>query len=836
LTLRLQDTVELWFSRSVDTTAPGALSMKVGFLLLGNPPFYNTGYGTQLRYIGDKLVEAGYPVAHVPDFGYAGAAMEWEGRTVFPLDSLPGKLNEDTFNKHLRGFQKKQGLDHVIVWSLGDTWKFKGLVKHPFWVCMTPVDSDRLDSRTLHASSSAWKSVSISQHGLEIMREQGLEDSHYLPHMIPSGYRPVDREYARTANRIPHNAFVVGFFGDMSMRKCPYENIEAFARFRQHHPDAFLFIKAASHTQQVAYEHILAQYGLEDCTIGIHPYDSLIGLTNEEMARALSCMDVLLHASCQEGFGLLQVEAQSCGVPVINTDFGPMTELQGWKELSCPVDRLNRIDNGGLVGYASPVEIHSRLDAVYERRDDIDKTRQQLVDFASSYRVDAVWDEHYQPFIDQIVSELPSLDRLSLPPRELRKVALVTTWGIQCGIATYSEMLATHLSQLGIEVVILAEGDEPTTDAEDDEDAQFLVYRCWNRQLPVAGYLKDVLGFEDPDVIHVQHEWQVYPNSAILEALREVPAKKVITYHTPAREGLRSLSLISDFIVDAHVTHWPETTQFIPQVSKHGMLAGIQTIKHGILLHDIDYDEARDYLKVPRKVPVFFTYGFASGSKGLDYFVDAAIEAAASPNCRYFEVIVCMSHHPEWDFSALAEDVRAKADKYDFITVIEGWMDDDALDLHAAGSDYLVFPYRFPQQIDSASGAVRRVLGHGKPLLVTDEGRLRDIVGGLHGWKFGQYDQSAFAAAIVDAASCAGTTRYQSMSDAVQKLADDSSWPAIAGQHAELYRTLCGLWSVVPEPMSTVRKIDVETPFPEILDSVEGRQTDRWFGLEGEEE
>ena len=45
--------------------------MRVGFLLLGNAPFYLTGYGTQLKILGDKLIEEGYPVGHVVDFGYA---------------------------------------------------------------------------------------------------------------------------------------------------------------------------------------------------------------------------------------------------------------------------------------------------------------------------------------------------------------------------------------------------------------------------------------------------------------------------------------------------------------------------------------------------------------------------------------------------------------------------------------------------------------------------------------------------------------------------------------------------------------------------------------------
>ena len=50
-------------------------------------------------------------------------------------------------------------------------------------------------------------------------------------------------------------------------------------------------------------------------------------------------MDVMLHASQQEGFGIFQIEAQACGVPVISTNFGPMPELNSDLNLCVPSNR-----------------------------------------------------------------------------------------------------------------------------------------------------------------------------------------------------------------------------------------------------------------------------------------------------------------------------------------------------------------------------------------------------------------------------------------------------------------------------------------------------------------
>ena len=80
--------------------------MEVGFLLLGNAPFYKTGYGTQLKILGDQLIKEGYPVGHVVDFGYAGHIMEWEGRTIYPADKLPGTLTSSTMKNHIDELQK----------------------------------------------------------------------------------------------------------------------------------------------------------------------------------------------------------------------------------------------------------------------------------------------------------------------------------------------------------------------------------------------------------------------------------------------------------------------------------------------------------------------------------------------------------------------------------------------------------------------------------------------------------------------------------------------------------------------------------------------------------
>ena len=118
-------------------------------------------------------------------------------------------------------------------------------------------------------------------------------------------------------------------------------------------------------------------------------------------------------------------------------------------------------------------------------------------------------------------------------------------------------------------------------------------------------------------------------------------------------------------------------------------------------------------------------------------------------------------------------------------------------------------------------------------MLVTDEGRLRDLTGGVHGWKFGQYDVDGFADSIVDASSLLGSPRYDKMANAVKKYSSSTSWTKVASKHISVYEKICGLWTVVPEAMSKAQRVDVDIPFPELLDTEV--QQDRWH-LHTEEE
>jgi glycosyltransferase involved in cell wall biosynthesis len=155
-------------------------------------------------------------------------------------------------------------------------------------------------------------------------------------------FHPGDKEKARETARMPQGKFIVGLVGmnkGYPPRKAFFENILAFKQFHDKHPDSYLYL----HTQDgskpndgmVNLLYYCKRVGLElGKDVGFaDQYSMLIGYSEDQMNTIYNCMDVHMLVSMGEGFGLPQVEAQACGVPVICGDWTAMPELMfsGWK-------------------------------------------------------------------------------------------------------------------------------------------------------------------------------------------------------------------------------------------------------------------------------------------------------------------------------------------------------------------------------------------------------------------------------------------------------------------------------------------------------------------------
>ena len=773
--------------------------MRIGYMLVGNPPFVPSGYGNQLRMIAGILKGTGRPVAHTSNFGFAAKKMEWEGISLYPCDKLPGVLSSKTLESHIKEFKVAEGLDEVIVITLGDAFRWRGLIKHPYWLALAPVDHEEVNQMVIDSLSGAKWIGCLTKWGLESLKKAGFqeEDLHYLPHSIDDEFfHKYDKEYCRLKLGFPSDAFIVGFMGDASSRKCPRQNIGGYADFSKGKNDTILFVKGSRHPQAIDTKKIADEMGLLSI-VSTSEYDEMLGLTTKEMAEALSALDVLVHASSQEGFGIIQVEAQALGVPVVGTQWGAMQELNANPGLLASVEQVSIEDAGGKIGIPNRKDIAGILETLYQTRTDSATRKLALPNdmraFAKDYSISTVGRKHWIPLLTKMEDEIMAdLEPFVVPPVKegIERIGIMTTFDTQCGIATYSAMLREALEEKGIDVFILAEANDPMKiSSKFDENG---VAYCWHRNMGIYRPFTEAVEGSGIDLLHIQHEWTIFGKTNLTEAIANLDCKRVITWHTPDPEGFRQFGVQHDRVVDGHITHWHMTTETLKSMPPIGAWGAARHIPHGIKapVHsgDEQLEVARKEVGVPEKVPLFFSFGFSNASKGTHVLLEAIDILNKDDDCPYFEVILGLGSHPLLGGGDYTQSLLNAAKEASNVKIIDRFLEEDEVDLFAAASDYFVFPYAFNGLINSCSGAVRRIVGYGKPVITTTEGRLRDLLGGVHGWKVNQFDAKGLAKAMKSAINCPAKSKlWTDYSDAVHELANECSWENVAQQHLDLY-------------------------------------------------
>lgn len=173
------------------------------------------------------------------------------------------------------------------------------------------------------------------------------QHSHARTAYLPFGYDPQvfyagDRQAARARLGWQHTVATVLMVSTNHMtdlnplgidlqadRKNWEGGLCAFAAFRNLRPE----VKLCIHTNLAGFVDIrklIHKLGLEDCVLATdqryyqeHSWE----IPPPYVADLCRASNVLLYPSLGEGFGLPLIEAQACGIPVVTTRSGPMTEL-----------------------------------------------------------------------------------------------------------------------------------------------------------------------------------------------------------------------------------------------------------------------------------------------------------------------------------------------------------------------------------------------------------------------------------------------------------------------------------------------------------------------------
>jgi hypothetical protein len=391
-------------------------------LWVSNAPWAATGYGQQTAQAITRLKADGNDVAVAANYGLEASATMWNS----PAGSIPvyprgmEQWSNDVIPAHMHDWsQRDKDAEHLLM-TLFDVWVFKG----EKWAEFPVASWIPIDHVPAPPEVSAWARlpfvypIAMSKFGKSMLENVGIE-SWYVPHAVEKVYKPTKSFVTpngqtftgREFMKISEDKFVVGMNaankGVSPVRKAFGENLLAFSMFAKKYDDAVLYIHTdpSGSMGGIKINDLILSCGISpEKVIFPDPYMLRSGISQEIMASIYSGMDVLLATSMGEGFGVPTVEALSCGVPVIVSDFAASAELcgDGWKI-------------GGQPYWDAPQKSWFHIPSVPEIVDALVQAynrgrgpSEKALDFAKQYDADFVFETQWKPTLDSIFAKVAS--------------------------------------------------------------------------------------------------------------------------------------------------------------------------------------------------------------------------------------------------------------------------------------------------------------------------------------------------------------------------------------------------------------------------------------------
>lgn len=378
--------------------------------IASNTPGSPTGYGVQALMVAERLKRDGYDVAALSNYGLEGKISNLE--TKFgSIPHYPRGLtlySGDVLKLHHDHFVNKRDIPNAIL-TLYDAWVYNdvpGIDELNFW-SWTPVDHISVPPQVLRwAKRENVKTISMSPFGQRMFEKADI-DSTYIPHAVDTSFYNRRDNIAghdlREYMGVPKDAFLVGMVAANKAngsihRKAFAENLLAFALYRKENPNAYLYLHAEPGKAYGGFHlpNLLKAVGLpNEAVLFPDQVKFRYGYSPDEMAGIYSSLDVLLHASYGEGFGVPAIEAQACGTRVIGSNWAATPDLLG--EDSWTVDGQPFWDEAQSSFFMIPLipSLVSALKNANENRG----FSQASVDFAKQFDVETVWDNYWKPFL-----------------------------------------------------------------------------------------------------------------------------------------------------------------------------------------------------------------------------------------------------------------------------------------------------------------------------------------------------------------------------------------------------------------------------------------------------
>ena len=289
----------------------------------------------------------------------------------------------------------------------------------------------------------------------------------------------------------------------------------------------------------------------------------------------------------------------------------------------------------------------------------------------------------------------------------------ISTWGIRCGIATYSRFLVKQMD----DVVVMCQSGEGEVEG---------AIPCWKRDSNFFGGIIAQIAGKGIDTVVIQHQPGLlrfsYLNELLLK-LSEMDVKVFITMHNTrdrslvfpskriekAVEGLKTCSTV--------MVHSNSDVEILKAL---GIEDNVVMIPHGIYPPPSYSAES-----LPVEGRVMGSFGFLLKHKGQQELVEAFERLPGWDEL----LLLCATIERSGKMEAKINSLIEKKGLTGRVRLVTDFLDDDVVIASLAKCELLVFPYQNTKE--SASGAVRMGVAAGVPLAVTPIPIFDDVTGAI---------------------------------------------------------------------------------------------------------
>ncbi len=334
-------------------------------------------------------------------------------------------------------------------------------------------------------------------------------------------------------------------------------------------------------------------------------------------------------------------------------------------------------------------------------------------------------------------------------------IGWITTWGIRCGIATYSRFLVEQME----DVVVLCQAGEGEVEG---------AIPCWNRDSKFFSGIIAQIAAKGIDTVVIQHQPGLLRFSYLNELLLKLAAMEVKVFITMHNTRDRSIIFPSKRIEKAVEglktcsTVMVHTNTDVENLKRLGIEENVVMIPHGIYPPP---SESAEPLSIEGRV--MGTFGFLLPHKGQLELVEAFERLPGWDKL----LLLCATREGTGNTEKKINSLIESKDLGDRVQLVTEFLDDEVAIATLAKCELLVFPYQNTKE--SASGAVRMGVASGVPLAVSPIPIFDDVSGAIR-MRGKSVDD------IVASISMISDDELEASRQAIVQLRDSLQWDEVA--------------------------------------------------------